>query len=37
MRSGLKEGDMVVVGGRASLQAGEQVQPKMTAMNAVKE
>ena len=37
VKSGLKEGEMVVVAGRASLQAGEQVQPKMTAMNAVKE
>jgi len=37
VKSGLREGEMVVVAGRASLQAGEQVQPKMTAMNAVKE
>jgi RND family efflux transporter MFP subunit len=37
VKSGLKEGEMVVLAGRASLQAGAQVQPKMTAMSAVKE
>jgi len=30
--SGLNEGDMVVIGGRASLQPGEEVRPKITAM-----
>lgn len=30
--SGLKEGDLVVIGGRASLQAGQEVQPKVTTM-----
>jgi len=29
--SGLNEGDMVVIGGRASLQPGEEVRPKITA------
>ena len=30
--SGLKEGDLVVIGGRSSLQAGQEVQPKVTIM-----
>ena len=30
--SGLKEGDLVVVGGRSTLQAGQSVQPKMAAV-----
>ncbi len=30
--SGLKEGDLVVIGGRASLQAGQEVQPKVTTV-----
>jgi len=32
IRSGLREGDMVIVGGRSGLEPGERVQPKMTAM-----
>jgi RND family efflux transporter MFP subunit len=35
--SGLNEGDLVVVAGRASLQPGEEVKPKVTTMAAVKE
>jgi RND family efflux transporter MFP subunit len=35
--SGLNEGDMVVVAGRASLQAGEEVKPKVTVLAAAKE
>jgi RND family efflux transporter MFP subunit len=35
--SGLREGDLVVVGSRASLQAGQQVRPKITSMTAAKE
>ena len=35
--SGLREGDLVVIGSRASLQAGQQVKPKITSMAAVKE
>jgi RND family efflux transporter MFP subunit len=34
--SGLTVGDMVVIGGRSSLQPGEVVQPKMVAMTASK-
>jgi len=30
--SGLNEGDMVVIGGRAALQPGEEVRPKVTSM-----
>ena len=36
VRSGLKEGDMVVIGGRAGLQPGEEVRPKMVTMTASK-
>ena len=32
IRSGLKEGDLVVLGNRAGLRAGEAVHPKLTAM-----
>jgi RND family efflux transporter MFP subunit len=32
IRSGLKEGDLVVVGNRASLQPGQAVRPKVTTM-----
>jgi len=32
VRSGLKEGDLVVVGRRSGLEAGQQVRPKITAM-----
>ena len=30
--AGLKEGDLVVIGGRSSLQAGQEVRPKVTAL-----
>jgi RND family efflux transporter MFP subunit len=36
VRSGLNEGDMVVIGSRAGLQAGEEVKPKVTVMSASK-
>jgi RND family efflux transporter MFP subunit len=32
VRSGLNEGDMVVIGGRSSLQPGEEVRPKVVTM-----
>jgi RND family efflux transporter MFP subunit len=32
IRSGLKEGDLVVIGNRGSLQAGQQVRPKITTL-----
>jgi RND family efflux transporter MFP subunit len=34
IRSGLNDGDMVVLTGRASLKAGQEVHPKITAMAA---
>jgi len=34
IRSGLNDGDMVVLTGRASLKAGREVRPKVTAMAA---
>jgi RND family efflux transporter MFP subunit len=34
VRSGLNEGDLVVVGGRSSLRAGEEVRPKVTTLSA---
>jgi RND family efflux transporter MFP subunit len=37
VRSGLKEGDLVVIGSRAALQKGQQVKPKITAMVAGRE
>ena len=37
LKSGLNEGDLVVIAGRASLQIGEEVKPKVTAMAAAKE
>lgn len=37
VESGLKDGDLVVVAGRASLQPGEEVKPKLTMMAAAKE
>ncbi len=37
VRSGLHEGDLVVVGNRSSLQAGQQVKPKITNMVALTE
>ena len=36
VRSGLNEGDMVVIGGRASLQPGEEVRPKLVTLAAAK-
>jgi hypothetical protein len=35
--SGLKPGELVVVAGRAGLQPGQEVKPKLTTMGAVKE
>jgi RND family efflux transporter MFP subunit len=37
VRSGLNEGDMVVVGGRSSLQPGEEVRPKQVTMTPSKQ
>jgi len=37
VRSGLQEGDLVVIGNTGGLQAGQQVKPKLTAMTASKE
>jgi len=37
VRSGLNEGDMVVVGSRSGLQAGQEVKPKLTDMAAEKQ
>jgi RND family efflux transporter MFP subunit len=37
VKSGLSAGDQVVLAGRASLQVGEAVHPKLTAMTASKE
>jgi hypothetical protein len=34
VRSGLNDGDKVVLSGRASLQPGQEVKPKITAMSA---
>jgi RND family efflux transporter MFP subunit len=34
VRSGLNEGDMVVLSGRATLQAGQEVKPKLTTLEA---
>ena len=34
VRSGLNEGDLVVIAGRSSLQPGEEVRPKVTTMAA---
>ncbi len=34
VRSGLNEGDMVVLSGRARLQAGDEVRPKITTLEA---
>ena len=36
VRSGLNEGDLVVIAGRAGLQAGQEVRPKVTTMSASK-
>jgi RND family efflux transporter MFP subunit len=33
--SGLKAGDLVVIGSRASLQAGQEVRPKVTALGGI--
>lgn len=37
VRSGLNDGDLVVLAGRAALQPGEEVKPKVTVMTAAKE
>jgi RND family efflux transporter MFP subunit len=37
VRSGLNEGDLVVIAGRANLHAGDEVRPKISIMAAVKE
>ncbi len=37
VRSGLKEGEMVVIGNTGGLQAGQQVKPKVTSMVASKD
>jgi hypothetical protein len=37
VRSGLQAGDLVVIGNRANLQAGQQVKPKAVTMAAAKE
>jgi RND family efflux transporter MFP subunit len=37
VRSGLNEGDMVVIGARAGLQPGEEVRPKLVTMSASKQ
>ena len=34
VRSGLNEGDMVVIGNRSGLQPGQEVKPKVTKMSA---
>jgi RND family efflux transporter MFP subunit len=34
VRSGLNDGDMVVLSGRASLRAGQEVKPKLTVLDA---
>ncbi|HTS64098.1 MAG TPA: efflux RND transporter periplasmic adaptor subunit [Candidatus Acidoferrales bacterium] len=35
VRAGLNDGDLVVIGGRAGLQAGQEVRPKVTVMAAI--
>jgi RND family efflux transporter MFP subunit len=37
VRSGLNEGDMVVIGSRSSLQAGEEVKPQVSSMGSSKQ
>jgi len=37
IRSGLNNGDLVVIGNRSPLQAGQQVKPKVTTMMAGKD
>jgi multidrug efflux pump subunit AcrA (membrane-fusion protein) len=37
VRSGLREGDMVVIGNRSGLHAGQQVTPRITEMTAAPE
>jgi RND family efflux transporter MFP subunit len=37
VRSGLNEGDLIVLGGHSGLQSGQEVQPKITAMTASKQ
>jgi multidrug efflux pump subunit AcrA (membrane-fusion protein) len=36
IRSGLQDGEMVVIGNRAGLQAGQEVRPKVTELTAEK-
>jgi RND family efflux transporter MFP subunit len=35
VRSGLNEGDLIVLGGHSGLQPGQEVQPKLTSMSGV--
>src|SRR6266550_1654026 len=37
VRSGLHEGDLVVIGNRSALQPGQQVKPKITSMTVLKD
>jgi len=37
VRSGLHAGDLVVIGARSALQAGQQVKPKITSMDALRD
>ena len=37
VKSGLRDGDLVVIGNRSTLHAGQQVKPKIIAMDAAKE
>ncbi len=37
VRSGLNDGDLVVIGSRSGLQPGQEVKPKLTTMAAVKQ
>jgi hypothetical protein len=34
VRAGLNEGDMVVLSGRAALQSGAEIKPKLTTLEA---
>ena len=37
VRSGLHAGDLVVIGARSALQAGQQVKPKITSLDALRD
>ena len=37
VKSGLNEGDLVVIAGRAGLRVGEEVKPRITSMAAARE